>query len=113
MLGAPQGSSFKVVPAPRCYQVFSANCRADAPREPVRCGDSVEIGVFEAEFDGDILSELDEGLREEVINILNPQVLADAVRDLESDDVVDLVEDLHEKQKGLDVHAMTMKQVEV
>src|SRR6056297_1770630 len=57
------------------------------------------IELYGTEFDGDILSELDEGLREEVINILNPQVLADAVRDLESDDVVDLVEDLQDHQQ--------------
>lgn len=50
-------------------------------------------------FEGDILSELDEGLREEVISILEPHVLAEAVRDLESDDVVDLVEDLGEPQQ--------------
>src|SRR6056297_1000054 len=58
------------------------------------------IELYGTEFDGDILSELDEGLREEVINILNPQVLADAVRDLESDDVVDLVEDLEDAQQA-------------
>jgi magnesium transporter len=57
------------------------------------------IRLFGREFDGEILSELDEGIREEVIGILNPQVLAEAVRDLESDDVVDLVEDLEEPQQ--------------
>ena len=54
------------------------------------------IALYGKDFDGDILSELDEGLREEVISVLHPNVLADAVRDLESDDVVDLVEDLEE-----------------
>jgi magnesium transporter len=57
------------------------------------------IRLYGREFDGDILSELDDSLREEVIAILSPQVLADAVRDLESDDVVDLVEDLEEPQQ--------------
>ncbi len=51
------------------------------------------------EFDGDILSELDDGLREEVLNLLKPEVLAESVRELESDDVVDLVEDLEAKQQ--------------
>jgi len=52
------------------------------------------IRLYGHEFDGDILSELNESLRDEVISILNPVVLADAVRDLESDDVVDLLEDV-------------------
>ncbi|MGB2201697.1 MAG: magnesium transporter [Pseudooceanicola atlanticus] len=50
--------------------------------------------LYDKEFDGEILSELDESIREEVITILNPDVLADAVRELDSDDVVDLLEDL-------------------
>ncbi|MFW2542075.1 magnesium transporter [Primorskyibacter sp. 2E107] len=57
------------------------------------------IKLYGKEFDGEILSELDESIREEVIGILNPQVLADAVRELDSDDVVDLLEDLDESQK--------------
>lgn len=57
------------------------------------------IRLYDREFDGDILSELDDSLREEVIAILSPNVLADAVRDLDSDDVVDLVEDLEEPQQ--------------
>lgn len=57
------------------------------------------IRLYDKEFDGDILSELDEGIREEVIAVLNPQVLADAVRELDSDDVVDLIEDLEEVQQ--------------
>jgi len=57
------------------------------------------IRLYDREFDGDILSELDDSVREEVIAILSPHVLADAVRDLDSDDVVDLVEDLEEPQQ--------------
>ena len=57
------------------------------------------IHLYGREFDGDILSELDESVREEVMAALNPTVLADAVRDLDSDDVVDLVEDLDEPQQ--------------
>ena len=57
------------------------------------------IRLYDREFDGEILSELDESIREEVIGTLRPQVLADAVRELESDDVVDLVEDLDEPQQ--------------
>ena len=57
------------------------------------------VQLYGKEFDGDILSELDEGIRDEVIGYLHPEVLADAVRDLESDDVVDLIEDLDEPQQ--------------
>lgn len=57
------------------------------------------ILLYGAEFDGDILSELDEGIRDEVIHVLRPEVLAEAVRELESDDVVDLIEDLDEESQ--------------
>ena len=50
-------------------------------------------------MDGDILSELGDDLREEVIDALGPLELAEAVRELESDDVVDLVEDLGSDQQ--------------
>ena len=55
--------------------------------------------LYDRDFDGDILSELDEGIREEVIQLLTPDVLKEAVRDLDSDDVVDLVEYLEEPQQ--------------
>ncbi|MCB1333424.1 MAG: magnesium transporter [Roseivivax sp.] len=58
------------------------------------------IKLYDKEFDGEILSELDEVIREEVIGILKPEVLAEAVRELDSDDVVDLIEDLEEDQKA-------------
>ncbi len=57
------------------------------------------VRLYGQEFDGEILSELDEGLREEVIAALNPETLAEAVREMESDDVVDLVEDLDAPQQ--------------
>ncbi len=57
------------------------------------------LGLWKGGMDGDILSELGDDLREEVIDTLGPVELADAVRDLESDDVVDLVEDLGTDQQ--------------
>ena len=57
------------------------------------------LKLYDKEFDGEILSELDEGLREEVMGILNPEVLATAVRELDSDDVVDLMENLEEDDR--------------
>ena len=52
------------------------------------------IRLMGEDFDGEILSELDEGLRDSIIPILPRHILAEAVRELDSDDVVDLVEDL-------------------
>jgi magnesium transporter len=60
---------------------------------------NVAIALLGMEFDGEILSELSENVRAEVINVLHPDVLSGAVRKLESDDVVDLIEDLGEGQQ--------------
>ncbi|SMR70792.1 magnesium transporter [Aliiroseovarius halocynthiae] len=56
------------------------------------------VRLYGTEFDGEVLSELDEGLREDVVGAMEPAVLAEAVRDLETDDVVDLIEDLDDPQ---------------
>ncbi|MGJ8544738.1 MAG: magnesium transporter [Sulfitobacter sp.] len=64
------------------------------------------IRLYDREFDGEILSELDESIREEVIGILAPQVLAEAVREMDSDDVVDLIEDLEDDQQGTILEAL-------
>jgi len=50
-------------------------------------------------IDGGVLSELEEGVRDEVMRDLPDEVLAEAVRDLDTDDVVYLVEDLDDPQK--------------
>jgi len=57
------------------------------------------VSLYDKEFDGDILSELDDGLRQEIISYLRPDVLIEAVRDLESDDIVDLIEDLESENQ--------------
>lgn len=65
------------------------------------------LDLYGREFDGEILSEIDEGIREEVVEALPPEILAEAVRDLESDDVVDLLEDIDEpEQRGLILNAL-------
>ncbi len=56
------------------------------------------VRLYGTEFDGEVLSELDERLREKVVHAMDPEVLAVAVRDLETDDVVDLIEDLDDPQ---------------
>jgi magnesium transporter len=58
-------------------------------------------------IDGDVLSELEWGLREEVIGLLPPEQVVEAVRELDSDDLVDILEDLEDEQaaailEGLD-----------
>jgi magnesium transporter len=57
------------------------------------------IALWSGGIDGEILSELDESIREEVIDLLPHEVLSDAVRELDSDDVVDLIEDLEAVQQ--------------
>ena len=64
------------------------------------------IDLYGDAFDGDILSELDESIREEVIVALRPDILANAVRGLESDEVVDLLEDLADRQKAVILEAL-------
>ena len=56
--------------------------------------------------DGDGLSELEEDLREDVVGALPQEALAEAVRELESDDVVDLIEDLDEPQQEVVLDAL-------
>jgi magnesium transporter len=68
--------------------------------EQVDGGERREVLLLAPEIvDGDVLSDLDEGLREEVIAFLPPEQLAEAVRELDSDDVVDLIEDLDAPQQ--------------
>ncbi len=57
-------------------------------------------------FDGEVLSELDESIREDVIEFLPRKFLKEAVRDLESDDVVDLIEDLEDEQQSVILQAL-------
>ncbi|MEM6759948.1 MAG: magnesium transporter [Pseudomonadota bacterium] len=57
------------------------------------------IRLYDIDFDGEILSELNDAIRDEVIAVLKPNVLADAVRELDSDDVVDIIEDLEGPQQ--------------
>jgi magnesium transporter len=64
-------------------------------------------GALVRGIDGEVLSELDWGLREEVITLLPPEQVMEAVRELDSDDLVDILEDLEDEQaaailEGLD-----------
>jgi len=57
------------------------------------------LRLYAAEFEGEILSEIDESIRDEVIEALPPEVLAEAVRELDSDDLVDILEDLEKPER--------------
>ncbi|MEM9436267.1 MAG: magnesium transporter [Pseudomonadota bacterium] len=68
--------------------------------EQMEGGQRRELIAMAADIvDGEVLSEISEGTREEVIESLPAAVLTDAVRDLDSDDVVDILEDLEEPQQ--------------
>lgn len=62
--------------------------------------------LYDVEFDGEILTELEDGVREEIIAVLKPEVLAGAIRELESDDVVDILEDLEQLQQEVILGAL-------
>ncbi|MGO4916279.1 magnesium transporter [Pseudogemmobacter sp. W21_MBD1_M6] len=64
------------------------------------------IALWSGGIDGEILSELAESVREEVIDYLAPEALADAVRDMDSDDVVDLVEFLDKPEQDAILNAL-------
>ncbi|MCB1360643.1 MAG: magnesium transporter [Rhodobacter sp.] len=57
-------------------------------------------------IDGEVLSELDESLREDVIDALPREVLAEAVRELDTDDVVDIIEDLEDHDQAFILDAL-------
>ncbi|MDA8585251.1 magnesium transporter [Rhodobacteraceae bacterium] len=57
-------------------------------------------------IDGEVLSEIDEDIRESVIDIMPDAQIADAVRKLESDDVVDILEDLDKSQQATILDAL-------
>lgn len=57
-------------------------------------------------LDAEALSELEESVRDEVLSYVDPAVLANAVKELNSDDVVYLVEDLEDEQKEMVLQAL-------
>ncbi|MEM7060692.1 MAG: magnesium transporter [Pseudomonadota bacterium] len=52
-----------------------------------------------ADIDKEVLAELEEGVRDDVLDILEPAQVAEAARELDTDDVVYLVEDLDEAEQ--------------
>lgn len=88
--------------APRLHAVLEPLHSADIADflEQIDAGERREVLLLAPDIvDGEVLSDLDETLREEVIAFLPPAQLAEAVRALDSDDVVDLIEDLDRPQQ--------------
>src|SRR5712664_3670967 len=52
-----------------------------------------------ADFDFSALNEVDDAVREEILEELEPETVAEGVRELESDDAVELLESLDEEDK--------------
>ncbi len=57
------------------------------------------IEILRSHFDPDILAHLDETVREEIMDQLGTQEVAEALTGMESDDVVAVLEDLDEEQQ--------------
>ena len=66
------------------------------------------LAAWDTGIGGAILSELDEAIREDVLALIPQDALIEAVRELESDDVVDLVEDLPAQQQGAILRALDL-----
>ncbi len=67
--------------------------------DPDRREDLIE--ALRPGFDAEVLSHLNADLREEVVDLFEPKELAAAVAELDTDDAVDLIEDLDEEQQRL------------
>ena len=59
-----------------------------------------------SDIDPEVLAELEEGVRDDVLRILEPAQVAEAARELETDDVVYLVEDLEEDERRQVLNAL-------
>ncbi len=58
------------------------------------------IHVLKKDFNPEILSHLDEALREEVFESLGTKKIAEAITELESDDAIDVLEDLEDEERS-------------
>ena len=58
------------------------------------------FGLLGDDLDADVLSELDESVREEIVATLPSAQVAEAVAELETDDVVDFIENLEDEEQA-------------
>ena len=114
----------KVLDQPRIDAVLAAveagdGAAVDALLDPLHPADIADLleqiggtdrrallRLWSHEIDGEILSEISDAIREEVIEALPRNVLVEAVRDLETDDVVDILEDLEQPQQEMILDAL-------
>jgi len=69
--------------------------------------DRVQVITFwGADFDPDVLPEVEAGVRDDILEHLPPEILGDMVKELETDDLVYVVEDLDEPEKELILEAL-------
>ncbi|MEM7508083.1 MAG: magnesium transporter [Pseudomonadota bacterium] len=64
------------------------------------------IELIWADIDNEVIVELEEGVRDEVLEILQPSDLAEAAKELDTDDVVYLLEDMEEDQQKAVLEAL-------
>lgn len=64
------------------------------------------VRLIGPDLDPDVLSELEDDVRDDVLEIMDPAHLAAAVRELDADDVVYLVGDLDEEKQALVLRAL-------
>ncbi len=58
------------------------------------------IALLGKDFDFSALTEVDDAIREEILDEMEPEAVAEGVRDLDSDDAVYILEDLDEAEKA-------------
>lgn len=98
-------------------EILEAVQNADRPRllellDPFHSADTADLleqitpleregllALWGKDFDGEVLAATEEGVRDAILEELTPEVLTEAVKDLETDDVVYLVEDLDTPEK--------------
>ena len=58
------------------------------------------IRLLGPDFDFSALTEVDDAVRDEILEKLNPQTVAEGVRDIESDDAVSILEDMPQAERA-------------
>ena len=64
------------------------------------------VTLWGPDFDLEVLSEVEEKIRDEIVSLLHPTQIASSVGDLESDEIVDIVEDLETRQQDIFLGAL-------